>query len=809
MPRCLNVAEKPSVAREVSKILSNGNDRKRQGKSKYNPIHEFDCNVKLNGQSVNCSMVFTSVSGHLQSVDFGPEHSWSTNCDPLILLDPSTKVIKSISQSSTDIAATLKQESRSVDFLILWLDCDREGENIAFEVMHTCMQANPRIIPYRAHFSALIPADIHHAINNLVRPNKAWSDAVDARMEIDLRIGAAFTRFQSVSLRSRMPYLDGSKPISYGPCQFPTLGFVVDRFRERLAFITISFYNIMFDFSLNGETATFSFDRGRLFDHTTTAILLEMMSEVENAFIVSVIRSPRNRIRPLPLSTVEMQKRLATSARLSAHRTMEIAEKLYQRGIISYPRTETEIFKAGTDLQSLLQTIAGDQNGEYGNYARKLLNGAFVWPREGTKDDKAHPPIHPTKLELGLSGEEKTVYNFIVRHFLACCSEDAHGEATTVQAKLSFHTFTTKGLSIRARNYLDIYPFDRWTGTFIPQFQPGQSFQPIHLRAEDGRTQPPPLLNESALISAMDRNGIGTDATIAQHIKTVLDRGYAIVHSNVFVPTPLGLGLVEGYDALNLALSSPALRAHMERELKAVSDQQKSKNEVISSVLADMRATFLEVRQHRTEFLDGVEHAITLEPPLDRLHHHSMDNLNDEPDAPPAAPAAAPMNAVNHSAAMNRQPVQNQNQNHPPVNPNIPPPNPYLQPRQPPPQYQRPYSSLINDDDNEPAPTQSKRGRGGSKQGTKAKKSKRGAKTATTETESPVQHDRSAPSSDNCVHCNSSQHFSSNCPQRSQPASRGRGQGRGGAASGGTIPRDSVCFKCQQKGHWSNTCPNS
>lgn len=72
---------------------------------------------------------------------------------------------------------------------MLWLDCDREGENIAFEVIQCCNESNPRLSIFRAHFSALIPAAIHGACKKLTPPNKSDSDAVDARSELDLRIG--------------------------------------------------------------------------------------------------------------------------------------------------------------------------------------------------------------------------------------------------------------------------------------------------------------------------------------------------------------------------------------------------------------------------------------------------------------------------------------------------------------------------------------------------------------------------------------------------------------------------------------------
>jgi DNA topoisomerase-3 len=101
---------------------------------------------------------------------------------------------------------------------------------------------------------------------------------------------------------------------------------------------------------------------------------------------------------------------------------MEIAEKLYQKGFISYPRTETDSFKEGTDLQSLLQTQAGHR--EWGAYATSLLTGGFQYPRDGGHNDGAHPPIHPIRLPDGLSGQKAQVYEYIARHFLACCSKD-------------------------------------------------------------------------------------------------------------------------------------------------------------------------------------------------------------------------------------------------------------------------------------------------------------------------------------------------------------------------------------------------
>ncbi len=89
-------------------------------------------------------------------------------------------------------------------------------------------------------------------------------------------------------------------------------------------------------------------------------------------------------------------------------------------------------------------------------------------PRAGSHDDKAHPPIHPTKIDASLAGEEKSLYEFVVRHFLACCSKDAVGDQTVVNVDVAGECFSARGLMILERNYLDIYKYETWRASTIP-----------------------------------------------------------------------------------------------------------------------------------------------------------------------------------------------------------------------------------------------------------------------------------------------------------------------------------------------------
>ncbi|KAK9765124.1 DNA topoisomerase, variant 3 [Basidiobolus ranarum] len=434
--------------------------------------------------------------------------------------------------------------------------------------------------------------EIHLACQNPMNLDIRQVDAVDARTELDLRIGAAFTRFQTLKLTPKFHELD-QKLISYGPCQFPTLGFIVDQFLRVENFVPEDFWKIEVSVNRDDGVAKFNWKRSCLYDQLICLVLYERCVENSIATVTSVKSKPTSKWKPLPLTTVELQKSGTRFLKISSDRIMTVAESLYNRGFISYPRTETDQFETNFQLMPLIEKQTSDP--QWGAYARRLVAGEFNFPRKGKNNDKAHPPIHPTAWAGNLTGEEKKIYEFIVRRFLACCSENAKGHETVVEISIADEIFTTKGLMIIARNYLEVYPYDRWSGNTIPVFSEGEQFMPDSLEMSEGKTSPPSLLTEADLISVMDKNGIGTDATIHEHIKKVLDRGYAFKEENFFVPSTLGIALVEGYDMIDfeMSLSKPFLRREMEINMKKICEGLQTKEIVIRRGVGMYRDVFI------------------------------------------------------------------------------------------------------------------------------------------------------------------------------------------------------------------------
>ncbi|KAF4708230.1 isopentenyl-diphosphate delta-isomerase idi1, partial [Perkinsus olseni] len=249
------------------------------------------------------------------------------------------------------VANNLRRLARTCDWLVLWLDCDREGEAIAYEVIQIAREANPRLDVYRANFSALTHADLTRACLNLARPNPHLAAAVDARQEIDLRIGASFTRYLTLRYKRKLPLLEGI--LSYGPCQFPTLGFVVQRWLRQRNFIREPFWTINCTICVPVRAAGDDADqpliesdpedgptvevklhwgRNRLFDHLVTTILydrcLQHVREFGGGIVTQVSHNPKSRWRPLPLSTVEFAKLASSKLRIDSRQAMRIAEEL-------------------------------------------------------------------------------------------------------------------------------------------------------------------------------------------------------------------------------------------------------------------------------------------------------------------------------------------------------------------------------------------------------------------------------------------------------------------------------------------------
>ncbi|EPX73237.1 DNA topoisomerase III [Schizosaccharomyces octosporus yFS286] len=594
--RVLCVAEKNSIAKSVASILGGGQVKRRDTKSKY--IKNYDFTFDFGGYIGSAQVTMTSVSGHLTEASFPSEYNSWSSVPQDILFD--ARIITSVSKNANVLADNIKKEARNATYLYIWTDCDREGEHIGMEITNVARTSNPQIRVIRADFNNL---ERRHIIQASKRPrelSKDAADAVSARIELDFRLGAIFTRLQTLQLQRAFEILQ-SKVISYGPCQFPTLGFVVDRWQRVEDFVPENFWFLKLVDKRERQTVNFTWKRNRVYDRLAAILFLENCLDAKVAKVVKVNQKPARRYKPLPLSTVELTKMGPKYLRLSSKKTLELAESLYTNGFVSYPRTETDQFDSGMDLHGIIGKLTVSE--DWGPFAQGLLDGNFRIPRKGKHNDRAHPPIHPINFvhRSALQSQDHwKVYELITRRFLACCSENAIGAETIVELQMGDESFSQKGLVIIERNYLDVYPYDKWTGTGqLPAYQVGEEFVPSMLNITDSVTTSPSYLTEPELIALMDANGIGTDATMADHIEKVQEREYVIKRkkrgaATEFVPSSLGIALAKGYDEIGLewSLTKPFLRKEMEVQLKNIETGHLDRDALVHMTLTQFRDVF-------------------------------------------------------------------------------------------------------------------------------------------------------------------------------------------------------------------------
>ncbi|ESO91570.1 hypothetical protein LOTGIDRAFT_217319 [Lottia gigantea] len=581
MRTVLMVAEKPSLALSLAKILSNGNMNSRKGSNGACSIHEY--RGKFNGENVTFKM--TSVCGHVMSCDFvGKYNSWD-KVDPAELFN--APIQKKEASANLHMPQFLRREAQGADYLVLWLDCDKEGENICFEVMEctVCvMNRVPSQQVYRARFSAITDTDIKRAMQNLVSPNKNEAQSVDARQELDLRIGCAFTRYQTKFFQGKYGDLD-STLISYGPCQTPTLGFCVER-HDKIQSFKPEPYWIM-DVQIthpNGKSVKLDWERVRLFDKEIALMFLNMVKDSEEARVVNTTQKEKTKARPIALNTVELLRVASSGLGIGPHHAMQIAERLYTQGYISYPRTETTQYPENFDLKGVLRQQQSSPN--WGDYVSKLLSEGIQKAKKGS-DAGDHPPITPMKLarEGDFDHDSWKVYDYITRHFIATLSPDCKYLQTTVHFEIGLEKFTTTGHQLLDPGYTAVMTWQALgNDEDLPKFTKEQTITLDHARLSERQTSPPDYLTEAELISLMEKNGIGTDASIPVHINNICERNYVnIISGRKLKPTPLGIVLVHGYQKIDSDLVLCTMRSSIEQQL---------------NLIAQGKANFFDVKQH-------------------------------------------------------------------------------------------------------------------------------------------------------------------------------------------------------------------
>jgi DNA topoisomerase-3 len=337
----------------------------------------------------------TSVAGHVYSRDFPKQYSDWQRTDPMSLFDAETVLVEA--NPKNRIVDHVKHEANNASFVVLWLDNDREGENICFEILNAItpvLKKESFKQVYRAVFSSLAPTDLQQCFKTLSKgPNRNESISVDARQIIDLKIGVVFSRFQSLYFGEKYSKLSGNK-ITYGPCQTPTLGFCVQRQLEIENFKPEKYFGVSANVKIGKREYQIPYTEEKRMSRGEAERVHKELLESRDGTVKSIDTSEKKKGRPEGLNTVEMLKHASIYLGMGPHDTMRVAERLYLSGYITYPRTETTSYATNFDFKAVVDKIKesySDQPAVRAFAGRLIINK----PKKGV-DVGDHPPITPT-----------------------------------------------------------------------------------------------------------------------------------------------------------------------------------------------------------------------------------------------------------------------------------------------------------------------------------------------------------------------------------------------------------------------------
>ncbi len=491
-----------------------------------------------------------------------------------------------------DVLRRLKAALRDADELLLATDEDREGEAISW---HLLEELKPTVPVKRMVFHEITPAAIDHAVANWRDIDFGLVDAQEARRIVDRLFGYPV---------SGVLWRKVNGGLSAGRVQSPAVRLVVERERERMRFVAAGYWDLAaafptdpaFSATLVGvdghrvATGKDFDDQGRprrddlaVLDESAALGLKEALGGAP--FTVRSVEEKPFRSSPKPpFMTSTLQQEGGRKLRLSATQVMRVAQGLYERGYITYMRTDS------FNLSETALTAARSQVRElYG--AQYLPDAPRLYNRKVKNAQEAHEAIRPAgdrfrtpeSLRAELRGDDLRLYELIWKRTVASQMADARGQSVAVRmgAPTTDGTDTewsASGRTITFPGYLRAYVEgaddpaaeleDR--ESILPSLAEGDRLPAPELEARDHATSPPARFTEASLVKRLEELGIGRPSTYASIMSTIQDRGYVWKKGTALVPAWVAFAVIALLERHFADLVDYSYTAHMEDDLDEI-----------------------------------------------------------------------------------------------------------------------------------------------------------------------------------------------------------------------------------------------
>ncbi|MEM0141195.1 MAG: DNA topoisomerase I [Thermoplasmatales archaeon] len=547
----LVVAEKSNVAMRIAYSLS----ADKVERVKVGPIIVFRFRRDNEDYSV------LSLRGHIVELDFPSKYAdWKMEkLNEMIYADPEEHIkIKGIE----DTFGKLTKDAREI---IIATDYDREGELIGVETLRLM---NWNGTARRARFSALTKPDLVNSFNNLAEIDYNLARSAEAREIIDLLWGAVLTRFFSIAT-GRL----GSSFVSVGRVQSPTLTMLVERELEIREFVPESYYEL--SVRING--VKFSYDGNPIKDKEEAGKILEKIKNSQRAVVTGKDEKERKIYRPTPFSTTEFLRE-ANKLGIYVEKAMEIAESLYQHGVISYPRTDNTVYPRTLSMKNVLGQL---EDSYLKPEISQLKKESSLIPSRGRIETTDHPPIYPTAAikKTEMKGDYFRIYDLIARRFISTIAENADVIDTIYKVNIAGFDFSYTASKTTNPGWMRYYNLVYYQEKEDPLLTIGEEKEFLDPTMDEKKTLPPPRYTQGSLIEKMDKEMLGTKSTRHEIIQKLYDRGF--IEGNPVRVKPLGMAMGESLLLNSIAIAKPNMTAQLEKEMDLIANGKRKEKDVV------------------------------------------------------------------------------------------------------------------------------------------------------------------------------------------------------------------------------------
>ncbi|WP_238916060.1 DNA topoisomerase III [Clostridium sp. YIM B02555] len=569
MSKTLVLAEKPSVGRDLAKVLK--------------------CNQNKGSHIEGNKYIVTWAMGHLVGL-MDPEgydnkyKEWKMETLPMLPKHMKLTVLKKTGKQYNEVKKLLLRDD--VSEIVIATDAGREGELVARWILEKVGVKKPL---KRLWISSQTEKAILDGFRNL-KPGKEYENLYHAavcRAEADWLVGLNVTRALTCKYNAQL---------SAGRVQSPTLAMIVLREEEIRNFKPKTYY------TLDGKTKAFNLlwvnkdNNSRIFDEETANKIASKLKNSEGK-IVNINEANKKKFSPALYDLTELQRDANKIWGYSAKQTLNIMQRLYENyKILTYPRTDSRYIT--TDIVATIpERLKAVSTGEYRIAAEELLKGKINGHKGFVDNSKVsdHHAIIPTEerpnLSL-LSSEERKIYDLVVKRFLSVMLPPFEYVQTTIEAEVQGEKLIAKGKVIKAKGWKKLYDKleedneeEDLKEQVLPLLNKGDSIKIESVNVKKGETKPPARFTEATLLSAMESphkyinvskeaaktlgetGGLGTVATRADIIEKLFNSFVIEKKGKEILPTSKGKQLIELVPA---DLKSPILTAKWESQLDEI-----------------------------------------------------------------------------------------------------------------------------------------------------------------------------------------------------------------------------------------------